>query len=66
MLDEKQIKTFRAKEYPEELIDIVNNYLKENNAELFNFAYLGEKEFRLMYRNKETQKVNCYLFVYGN
>lgn len=62
MLTDKQIKEFKSKDYPPEVITEASDFLKKHNCNCLYLTYLGENDWRLMYKETATNKANCYLF----
>lgn len=62
-MDSKQLKLY-SKQCPKLILDKTVSFLDENNYSLFNLAYLGDGDWRVMYRNKEN-KVQCAIFHWG-
>lgn len=70
MMTRKQIKLFKNRGFPygiteeivNKVIDETNKFLQNNDYEYFNLAILGNDVFRIMFRDKKTQKVEVQLF----
>jgi len=61
MIPDKELKKLKEYNYPDSVIEYVNNFLEEKGYEYYNLAFLGKGEYRIMYRDKEG-KVNCEIF----
>lgn len=64
ILTEKQKQTYLQKNYPEKILDEVEKFLELNDYSLFNLAILDSSEYRVMYRDNKTGKVNSQIFTY--
>ena len=62
-MDSKQYKLL-LKTYPKSIIDKLEIFLISNKYSLFNFAYLGDGDWRVMYRD-EKEKVSSNIFNWG-
>ena len=51
-MDPKQFK-FYSKYYSKSILNKVDLFLNENKYELFNLAYLGDGDWRVMYQDKD-------------
>lgn len=60
-INDKQRKELRRNNVPETLIKQSVMFLTQNDYEFYNLAILGS-DYRLMFRNKKTQKVEAKLF----
>lgn len=64
-MNNRQIKNYLAQGYPPKAIDNTISYLKENGLVLFNLAYLGNGDYRIMGKNSEG-KLNSIILHWGN
>lgn len=62
-MDSKQYKLL-LKTYPKSIIDKLEIFLISNKYSLFNFVYLGDGDWRVMYRD-EKEKVSSNIFNWG-
>ncbi len=62
-MDSKQFK-FYSKLFHKSALDNTISFLNENKFTLFNLAYLGDGDWRVMYHNKDG-KVESRIFEWG-
>lgn len=65
VITEKQLKNLKLNGWPDSILSDVKLFLAEHNYELFNLAFLGVGEYRIMFR-KPDGKVDCKRVRFNN
>jgi hypothetical protein len=65
-MTDKDIKFYKDKGFSQSIIDQTIEFLKLNNGELVNLAYLGEGDTRIIFKDLKTQKVEAQIVRFKN
>jgi hypothetical protein len=65
MITDKQNKEHLDKGFSQSILDQTMEFLKQNNGQLVNLAYLGDFEHRIIWRHLETKKVEAIILRFN-